>query len=454
MYRFSLDYLKEWKVKQSRKPIVIRGARQVGKSYLVRMFAEKEFENLIEINFEQTPELMSLFASRSPRKIIGLLETKFNTKINESTTLIFLDEIQAAPEVIATLRYFYEEMPRLHVIAAGSLLEFALEEHTFSMPVGRIEYLHMGHMFFEEFLIAAGKNKLQEYICNYQLKDEIPDAIHLELINSLKQYFVVGGMPEAVLSFVSTNSYQDCDSVKQSILSTFRDDFNKYSRRVKNERIEKIFNKVPLLIGKKLKYSQVDREERSKDLRHALNLLCLARVMHRVHHSSANGIPLGAEMDESMFKVLFLDIGLLCKSLGLSIMEFESAEDIIMVNAGAVSEQFVGQHLLYSRNFFEAPELFYWLREKKNSNAEVDYIISVGPNIIPVEVKSGKSGTMKSLQLFIHEKKRDVGLRFNSDKPSVLNTKTSIPGVQNSRFKLISLPIYMVGQARRLLKTE
>lgn len=450
MYRFALDHLKEWKEKGTRKPLVIRGARQVGKSFLVEMFAKEAFENLVKIDFEKMPDMSSLFRSKSPGTIIPLIEAKFNANIKLGKTLLFLDEIQAAPEVFAAIRYFYEDLPALHVIAAGSLLEFVLKEHEFAMPVGRIEYMHLGPMQFEEFLIAAQKEKLRQYLCNYKLGEDVPSSIHDEFMQLVKRFLVTGGMPEAVSVFLNSNSYRECESVQQSIISTYRDDFNKYAKRADPRRLEKIFNKVPQMVGQKFKYSQIDREERSRDLKAALDMLSLAKVVSCVYHSSANGVPLRAEMDDSTFKVLFLDVGLLNRSCGLGISEFEGVPDIMTVNAGAVCEQFVGQHLMYPQRFFEEPELFYWVREKKISNAEVDYLLSIGTDIVPVEVKAGKSGTLKSLQVFLCEKERGVGLRFNSDLPSVVNTMTSLPTGNNRPFKLISLPFYMIGQAKRL----
>ncbi|MBI2336789.1 MAG: ATP-binding protein [Deltaproteobacteria bacterium] len=450
MYRFALDYLKEWKNKKTRKPLVIRGARQVGKSFLVEMFSKEAFENFVKIDFEKMRDIAPLFESKSPKTIIPLLEVKFNTSILPGKTLLFLDEIQAAPDVFATIRYFYEDMPALHVIAAGSLLEFILAEHEFSMPVGRIEYLHLGPMQFEEFLMAVQREKLRESLCRYKIGEIIHSSIHGDLLRLLKQYLVIGGMPEVVSVFSKTNSFRECEAVQQSIISTYRDDFNKYSKRANPRRLEKIFSKVPQMVGNKFKYSRVDHEEKSRDLRASLQMLSMARVAIPVYHSSANGVPLRAEMDESKFKVLFLDVGLLCRSCGLSISEFERTPDVMMINAGAVCEQFIGQHLLYSRQFYDESEIFYWIREKKTSNAEVDYLISIGPNIIPVEVKSGKSGTLKSLQVFLCEKKRDFGLRFSSNLPSLVSTVTSLPDGNNRPFKLLSLPLYMVGQTKRL----
>jgi len=452
MHRFALDYLMQWKVKRRRKPVVIRGARQVGKSYLVRELAREGSLNMLEINFERTPEAASLFESKSPSTILGLLEARFNVRLTPGQSLLFLDEIQAAPEVFAALRYFREDLPELHVASAGSLLEFVLEEHTFSMPVGRIEYLHLGPMEFEEFLLAMDREGLQGWLAEYSLGDPVPQAIHAELLRLLRQYLVVGGLPEAVEAFTDSHSYQECEEVKDSILSTYRDDFSKYSERVHHRRVSKVFGKIPQLVGRKFMYSHVDREERSRDLRLALELLCLARVTHRVCHTAANGVPLGAELDDRCFKVLFLDVGLLCRACGLSVLDWEGAEDVLLVNRGSACEQFVGQHLLYSGPFYEQPDLYCWMREKSTSSAEVDFVIAVGATVVPVEVKAGKTGTLKSLHLFVHEKGRDLALRLNSDQPSILDARTSLAGAGGERFRLVSLPLYMVGQARRLCK--
>ena len=450
MHRFALDYLKQWKTKARRKPVVMRGARQVGKTYLVRQLAETEFDSLLEINFERTPQAASLFESKSPQTILRLLEARYSVRLSPGKSLLFLDEIQAAPEVFAALRYFREDLPELHVISAGSLIEFVLEEHTFSMPVGRVEYLHLGPVQFEEFLVATGRAGLRQWLADYSPEDVVPEEIHRELLRSLRQYLIVGGLPEAVQAFADSGSYQECEEVKESVLATYRDDFGKYGERANRSRLAKVFDAIPQSVGRKFMYSHVDREERARDLRLALAQLCLARVAYRVRHTDANGIPLGAEADERSFKVLFLDVGLLCRSCGLRATDLESSEDILLINRGAVCEQFVGQHLLYSGEFYEEPSLYCWMRQKCTSSAEVDFVIPLAGTVVPVEVKAGKTGTLKSLHIFLREKRRSLGLRFNSDQPSVLDARTSLPGGQNQPFRLISLPLYLVGQAHRI----
>ncbi len=450
MYRMSLDYLKEWKIRATRKPLIIRGARQVGKSFLVRLFASESFGNLVEINFERMPEVASLFASKTPRTILPLLEARFNMTIEPGKTLLFLDEIQAVPEVFAALRYFHEDMPGLHVIAAGSLLEFVLHEHSFSMPVGRIEYLHLGPMNFEEFLLALDREKLRQWLMRFTLTEVIPDGMHRELLDLVRQYCVVGGMPEAVAAFARSGSYQECEQVQQSILSTYRDDFAKYAAKARHRRVEKVFAKIPQLVGRKFMFSHVDPEERARELGSALQLLFLSRVAQQVKHSHGNGVPLGAEADDRTFKVLFLDVGLLCRSCGLNVLDVGKEADLALVNAGSVTEQLVGQHLLMSGASYEEPLLHCWMRDKPNSSAEVDYLIALGSHVIPVEVKSGTTGRLKSLHLFLSEKNLGFGLRFNSDIPSLLDAHTSLAGGKDRPFRLLSLPFYMLGQVRRL----
>jgi len=354
MHRFALEYLLTWKDRKKRKPLVIRGARQVGKSYLVSMFAEQNFSDFIEINFEKKPEMKSIF-NESPKKSIQLLELKYNKKINIDTTLLFFDEIQAAPEVFAKLRYFYEDTPGLHIIAAGSLLEFLLEDHAFSMPVGRIEYLHLGPMNFEEFLLANGKNMLVDFIQSFSILENIPESIHSELISLYKIYLVVGGMPEAVSVFTETQSFHETEIIKESILGTYEDYFNKYSSKVNHRYLVKTFKKLPLMVGEKFKYVNIGKNEKARSIAEALHKLEMAKIVFLVKHSACNGIPLGAEVNEKKFKIIFLDVGLMVSACGLTMLDIENTDDLMMVNSGSLCEQFVGQHLLYLSDYYKKP---------------------------------------------------------------------------------------------------
>ncbi|MBC8443337.1 ATP-binding protein [PVC group bacterium] len=450
MHRAVIEYLVAWKDNPRRKPLVLRGARQVGKSYLARAFARSHFRNLVEINFEENSDLGRLFDGRSPDQIVPRLELHSGAKIVPGETLLFLDEVQAAPQVFASLRYFHEHLSSLHVMAAGSLLEFVLEDHDFSMPVGRIEYLHLGPMTFEEFLVALGRSQLADFLQTYAVGDEMPVPIHEQLLGLLREFMVIGGMPEAIQAYVETKSFIECDKVKQSVLSTYADDFSKYGSRVNTPRVQRVFQRLPHLVGSKFKHTQVDRDQQAREIGKALHLLCLARIAYKIHHSSCNGVPLGAEIDERKFKALFLDVGMLCRSCGLSLSELEDTDDLTLVNSGAVCEQFAGQHLLYSRQFFEEPELHYWSREKRQSSAEVDFVVSVGTKIIPIEIKAGKTGRLKSLHMFLRERARSFGVRLNTDVPSLLDTEAALPSGEVLPYRLLSLPLYLVGQTRRL----
>ncbi len=451
MKRILLNYLGKWKDKKKRKPLVIRGARQVGKSYLVRLFAREYALELLEINLELNDDYIACFQSKEPKQIISLLELKASQKVIPGKTLLFLDEIQAAPQVLATLRYFYEILPQLHVITAGSLLEFVFEEHSFSMPVGRVEYMHLGPLTFKEFLDGIGKEQLRQFIENYHYSTPFPVVLHDELIKMFKLYLAIGGMPEAIQVYNDTGSLLEVDIIKQSILLTYRDDFSKYGRRFNHSRIQNVFQKLPFQIGQKLKYVNLAQDEKSSDLKKAMHLLELARIYYPVYHTAANGIPLRAQTNEKMQKPLFLDVGLLTKACGMSYIDIEAADKVTLVNSGSVSEQFIGQHLLYASPCYEEPELFYWCREKRQSLAEIDYILSYGLQIIPVEVKAGKTGTLKSLHVFIKEKKLDYGVRFNADKPSCCDIQISLPG-SPGMFRLLSLPMYMVEELQRIVK--
>ncbi|CAK8720647.1 hypothetical protein KKHLCK_09840 [Candidatus Electrothrix laxa] len=254
----------------------------------------------MEINLELNEDYIDCFTSKDPRQITALLELKASRKILPGKTLLFLDEIQAAPQILATLRYFYELMPELHVIAAGSLLEFVLQEHTFSMPVGRIEYLHLGPMTFKEFLIGIGKEQLSAFLEQFQTTDELPKVIHNDLIQNFKVYCAVGGMPEAVQVYQESGSMLEADAVKQSILLTYRDDFSKYGQRINRRLLQNVFQSLLLYVGQKLKYVNLDRNEKSTEVKKALHLLELARVYAPVYHTSANGIPLRAECNQKL----------------------------------------------------------------------------------------------------------------------------------------------------------
>ena len=452
MKRNAVDILDDWKNRPNHKPMVIRGARQVGKSYLVRTFGQECFDNVIEINFELDGWAEDLFVQKNPTEALAFLEAQYKQRIVVGQTLLFLDEIQAGPKALAALRYFYEQMPQLHIIAAGSLLDFVLRDHSFSMPVGRIEYLHLGPMSFEEFLLATGNEIKLERLREFSIGDDFGDALHQSLMEDFRQYCVIGGMPGVVQSYIDSGSYLDAQRVQEGILATYQDDFSKYAGRTDHTLLRKVFARLPLLVGQKIKYTNIEPNERSQKVSGAMELLELARLVTRITHTYANGIPLGSELNRRDFKILFMDVGLLCRACRLDMTEILKADDLLMVNSGAICEQFIGQHLLYNAPAYQQPELYCWMRQKKPASSEVDYVIQHGTRIIPVEVKAGTTGRLKSLHVFVLEKHRDFALRFNADVPSLIDTVTAVASREAKEFRLLSLPLYMVGQTNRLIK--
>lgn len=434
---------------------MIRGARQVGKSTLVYQLAEAGDLSLLTINFERNPEYQDAFTSNIPSEIKTFLQLLTGQQIISGETLLFLDEIQAAPEALKALRYFYEEEPDLHVVAAGSLLEFTLDETNFSMPVGRIEYFHLGPMQFDDFLKALDQATLADNLAKVSFVDgeqsAITKVVHDRYLQFLKIYWVIGGLPESVAVYAKTKELADVHKIQQGIVQTYRDDFNKYSHGKMNSLVQLVYDQLPVMVGRKFKYAHVSREYKSRELEKALQQLCLAGIATKVLCTSANGLPMGAEVKQKFFKTVYLDIGLMCASLNLNLLGL-SQGDITLINDGALAEQFIGQILKFSGKYYEAPQLYYWAREAKSSSAEVDYLLAVDQQIIPVEVKAGATGSLKSMHQFLAEKHADFALRFNADLPSFLRDYKKLTGGKEITYKLLSLPLYLVGEAQRLIR--
>lgn len=454
MKRIAEEKLETWHRSDGRKPLVIRGARQVGKSTLVRMFAEKAELKLYEINLERHLELDEVFKSLDVHRIIRELEPILGAAVDASDGLLFLDEIQSTPHALAALRYFYEDMPQLRVIAAGSLLEFVLADHAFSMPVGRVEYLHLGPATFEEFL-----EEVEPYLLGpmrVASPDEpMADSAHERLLSRFREYLMVGGMPEAVVSFAKLQQFSDVALRQQTILATYQDDFSKYARQSDLLRLQRVFNYAPRAIGTKVKYSNISREDRSRELRNAIDLLVKAKVLSAVYHSDCSGLPLHADIDERAYKLLFLDVGLMVRACGLDWTAISNLDSQRLVNEGAIAEQFVGQHLLRLEEGRMGPHLCYWIREGKSTNAEVDFVISRCDAIVPIEVKAGASGSLRSLWQFALKKKSPFAVRFDLNPISCQEISHTIPlgnGFETLESRLISMPLYMVGQVDRIIE--
>ena len=428
MKRDLYEVLCQWKKDANRRPLLVRGARQVGKTYLMDEFGKREFISLITLNFEKNPEYKDIFNSLEPTDIIEKIILFIGKKIEPGKTLLFLDEVQDCPHAIMALRYFYEEMPSLHVIAAGSLVEFALESENFRMPVGRIQYIYLFPMSFGEFIEALGEKELRDYICDHKKLQKLPESLHDKLNETIRKYFILGGMPAVVQEYCETGDMISCQRIQRAIVDTYQDDFGKYSRKLKQRYLDKIYNAVPKMVGRKFVYAHVDNTIKSRELKEALELLEKAGVVKKIKRTSGAGLPLEAGVKDAFFKVLFLDVGLLHAVNGIY-LDTVQAKDFTALFKGAVAEQFVGQELLAYQNPYSRPLLYYWARESKNSNAELDYLIQKEGEAIPIEVKSGSVGRLKSMHMFMEKYQVWQGIKI-SQAP------------YDSENQIISLPLY------------
>ena len=443
----------DWKNRTNRKPLIVRGARQVGKTYSIEQFASSYFKNIIKINFEEQNELKAIFKTRKTDQILNELSILYATDIIQGETLIFLDEIQACPEAIVTLRYFFEKHPDLHIIAAGSLLDFALKEMKYSMPVGRIEFCYMYPLSFKEFIIALSEDRILNYIENYSIDSDFSPAIHNKILELLRLYLFIGGMPEAVKTYIDGKQLSQVERVHSSVLTTLQYDFAKYGNRNQQEYLVSVLKYSAQNIGKKVKYANIDRDVRSSFLKDSFHKLELARLLHSIRHTSASRIPLANHVNENIYKPLFMDIGLANHLCGIRLIELEK---IFTSHEGAMAEQFIGQELLTMIPPYIDPKLYYWTREQKNANAEIDYVYQHNNSIYPIEVKAGKTGSLKSLHVYLFEKNLKTGIRFNLDLPSVgkFNTKVRTRNKDGEiEYILISLPLYMCFHLPELLHT-
>ncbi len=430
------DILLQWKVETGRLPLLVRGARQVGKSFTISRFGERHFDNCVVVNFEQRPEYGECFSSLIPDEIIQNISILSGQDVIPGKTLLFLDEIQECPRAILSLRYFYEQLPELHLIGAGSLLEFALRQEDFRMPVGRIQYLYMKPLSFGEFIDASGEEKSRELIIRTRPNKPLNPAIHQKLISLVKKYMILGGMPAVIDEYLRSGNLNRCSRIQSVITGTYRDDFGKYAAKSKHEYLRKVFSAVPRLVGRKFKYSHVDSSLRSRELKQALELLARAGIVTLVRRTSGAGLPLEANASERFFKVILLDVGLMQNICGGQ-EEILLSEDVTKINAGAIAEQFAGQELLAYSDVFIDPSLYYWAREARNSSAEVDYLMVLNHAILPVEVKSGSTGRLKSIRLFLEKYPAPAGIRF-SQMPF------------SSTAEIISIPLYAIESSRYL----
>jgi len=420
--------LLEWKNYKRRKPLILRGARQVGKTWIVKKFGKESFENLVVLDLEKNKKAHAFFKDvLDPVTILQDIEILLKTKVIPGKTLLFLDEIQSCPEAIISMRYFYEEMPELHLIGAGSLLEFTLSKVSF--PVGRVQHMNMYPMTFSEFLEATNNSTAHEIVNSAPRK--LPETIHESLLSELKKYFFTGGMPESVKAYADTGSLVDSFNVHGEIITSYKNDFIKYAANSSHECLEEVFTSTARNIGNQIYYSNLSNHFTNPTIKKAFDLLLKARVISKVDSVGQLRFPLDIQTSSKTFKATMLDIGLWQNLSGVT-PEIQMTEpDLMNIYRGALAEQFVGQELLA----LTENSLIYWARQARSSNAEIDYVASIGGKIYPIEVKSGSSGSLRSLHLALKSfPECEKGIVFSTREYSQLPEQ-----------KLLFLPLYYAG---------
>lgn len=414
--------LLNWKNSHSRKPLLLRGARQVGKSTSVRTFG-KQFAYFLEINFETEKEIHVFFEGNiNVTAICEKLSVYYHTPIEAGKTLLFFDEIQQCIPAISAIRYFYEQYAELHLIAAGSLLEFALAELP-SFGVGRIRSVFMYPLSFYEFLEAKGEAKLLDLI---QIGKPLDAPFHKKLTEYLRIFLIIGGMPEVVSKYIDGEPLLEIQTVLDELQSSIVADFTKYKKNVPSNRLIEVFEAVVVQSGGKFNLSKASANANHGQIKEALSLLEKAGLIYAVTHSAGNGLPLGAETNDKKRKYLLLDTGIFQRILGLNIGQFLVANDQDFINKGPIAETFVGIEIIKNSNPFTQERLYYWHREMPSSNAEVDYLVPKNGQVLPVEVKASQKGSMQSLLLFMKEK-NTKGLRVSLENFGVFQDISIVP---------------------------
>ncbi len=397
MDRLITQKLCDWKDNKHRKPLMIRGARQVGKTWSVIDFGKQYFEGSVRlVDLEKHPDWHGIFDKNLEiSRILSELEILLNVSIVPGKDLLFFDEIQSCPRAVMALRYFYEEIPQLHVIAAGSLLEFVMRDISF--PVGRIEMLNMNPMNFVEFLGATGKSKAAEGLVGVPHK--LQDTVHKMLLDELRCYLFIGGMPECVQRYSETRRIRDTFDVQSNLINTYRQDFSKYAPLADKKCLNAVLSSTAKNVGRQIKYSRMAEGFSNPTIKKAFELLQLAQIVRKVSSVNPPMVPFGASVSGKKFKALLVDIGLMQHLCNLPVDAEFSKRDLLSIYEGAMAEQFVGQEFLS----VDQNELYYWAREAKSSTSEVDYILTKGGKSLPIEVKSGSSGKLKSMHLFLDQ---------------------------------------------------
>ena len=407
MERLILEDFFSWKKSKDRKPLVLKGARQVGKTWLMQEFAQKAYKKSVYINFEDSPRAAAIFEQDfNMERILFALQTETGIDIDENTLILF-DEIQAAPRALTSLKYFYEKAPQYQIIAAGSLLGIAMHKGT-SFPVGKVDFLEIHPLSFIEFLIAIGEGKLAKLL---QSKDYDTIAVFKDKLNDLlKLYYIVGGMPGVVSAFIENRNLAAARKIQENILESYDNDFSKHAPIDEVPRIRLVWKSIPAQLSKESKkfiYGMLKTGSRAKTFEMALEWLKDAGLITKVHRIKKAVFPLSAYEDFSAFKVFMVDVGLICAMAKVPVQIVLEGSRIFEEFKGAITEQYVLQQLSCNKDML----IYYWSAE--NSSGELDFVVQDGERIIPIEVKAEENLQSKSLRYFVNSNPGLKGVRFS-----------------------------------------
>lgn len=434
MYRYAIEYLYKWKESSYRKPLLIEGARQVGKTWLMKEFGQIAYENTVYINFDSNSRMEELFSAdlNIDRLILGL-ELYIGRKIDDTNTLIIFDEIQEVPKALASLKYFYENAPQYHIVCAGSLLGLALHSGT-SFPVGKVDFLKLYPLSYKEFLMATGNERFAELLSRHDFS--MITAFKQTYIELLKYYFYVGGMPEAVLRFSENKDFTEVREVQKRILMAYEQDFSKHAPNEIVPRIRMIWNSIPSQLAKENKkfiYGLVRDGARAKDYEAAIMWLSDCGIIHKISRVTTPKIPLKAYEDMKAFKLFVVDVGLLGCLTDLSQRTLLDGNDLFAESKGALTEQFVIQQ------FVALPDLSVYYYTNERSACEINVLVDDGETVVPVEVKAEVNLKAKSLKSFRDKYKPELSVR------------TSMADYRMED-GLMNLPLYAVGEVGDMIR--
>lgn len=455
MKRLVESRLNAWLDDPGRRPLILRGARQVGKTWLVRELAARSGRRLIEVNFERDPALRKAFKSNDPRHILGELSLALSVDISPERSLLFLDEIQAAGEALSALRWFYEELPQLPVAAAGSLLEFALADHAFSMPVGRVSFQSVDPMGFAEFLLAHGQERLMAAIRTWHPGETLSAVAHEQSVRWFHRYAMVGGMPAVVAADVAGRPPGHVRELQKDMVAAYRADFAKYAGRMDREILDAVLSAVAASLGRKFVNARVGEGVKQHQAKRALDLLSMAGLAHLVRHAAAHGAPLAAEAKGSLRKAVACDVGMVHALLGTPAGQaFPSWESLAPSLRGQLAEQLAAQQLRSADpGSGDTAQLYYWQREGGRAG-EIDFVVQLHGAVIPIELKSGATGAMKSLHQFMFERKLGIAVRADANPPSMMDMDLKTTQGHAVRYRLLSVPLYLLWNLPNLLARE